>query len=170
MTHNDEEFAALRSTIRDRGTVRMILLPATFGLWAGSAVATTAAIQLPIAALVPLLVLAAGFEAIYAMHVNVERIGRYLQVFHEPDGGWEHVSMTFGERFPSRGPDALFSTLFLMATALNYLPVALGGTTPEMVAGGLLHLLLALHIGTARSRASKQRKLDLERFQAIKAG
>jgi hypothetical protein len=170
MTHNDEEFAALRSTIRDRGTVRMILLPVSFGLWAGAAVATTAAIQLPIAALVPLLVLAAGFEAIYALHLNVERIGRYLQVFHEPDGGWEHVAMTYGERFPARGPDALFSTLFLMATALNYLPVALGGTTPELVAGGMLHLLLAFHIGTARSRASKQRKLDLERFQALKAG
>jgi hypothetical protein len=170
MTHNDEEFAALRSTIRDRGTVRMILLPVAFGLWAAAAVATTAAIQLPIAALVPLLVLAAGFEAIYALHVNVERIGRYLQVFHEPDGGWEHVAMTFGQRFPGRGPDALFSTLFLMATALNYLPVALGGTTPELVVGGLLHLVLAVHIGTARSRASQQRTLDLERFEAIKNG
>ena len=169
MTHNDEEFAALRSTIRERGTVRMILLPVTFGLWAGAAVATTAAIQLPIAALVPLLVLAAGFEAIYAPRQR--RAHRPLpQVFHEPDGGWEHVAMTFGERFPGRGPDALFSTLFLMATALNYLPVALGGAAPELVAGGLLHFLLAFHIGTARSRASKQRKLDLERFQAIKAG
>lgn len=171
MTHNDEEFVALRATIRDRGTVRMILLPVTFGLWAAAAVATTAAIQLPIAALVPLLVLAAGFESIYALHVNVERIGRYLQVFHEPDGGWEHVAMAFGQRFPGRGgPDALFSGLFLMATALNYLPVALGGTTPELVTGGLLHLVLAVHIGTARSRATKQRALDLERFQAIKNG
>jgi hypothetical protein len=170
MNHTDEEFAALRATIRERGTVRLILLPVTFGLWAGAAVATTAAIQLPITALLPLLVLAAGFESIYALHVNVERIGRYLQVFHEPDGGWEHVAMTFGQRFPGRGPDALFSGLFLMATALNYLPVALGGTTPELIVGGLLHLLLALHIGTARSRASKQRALDLERFQAIKNG
>jgi hypothetical protein len=169
MNHTDEEFAALRATIRERGTVRLILLPVTFGLWAGAAVATTAAIQLPITALLPLLVLAAGFESIYALHVNVERIGRYLQVFHEPDGGWEHVAMTFGQRFPGRGPDALFSGLFLMATALNYLPVALGGTTPELIVGGLLHLLLALHIGTARSRASKQRALDLERFQAIKS-
>jgi hypothetical protein len=76
--------------------------------------------------------------------------------------------MEFGRRFPGRGPDALFSALFLMATALNYLPVALGGTTPELVAGGLLHLLLAFHIGTARSRASQQRQQDLERFLAIK--
>ena len=170
MNHTDEEFAALRATIRDRGTVRMILLPVTFGLWAGAAVATTATIQLPITALLPLLVLAAGFESIYALHINVERIGRYLQVFHEPEGGWEHVAMTFGQRFPGKGPDALFSNLFLMATALNYLPVALGGTTIELIVGGLLHLLLALHIGTARSRASKQRTLDLERFGAIKNG
>ena len=170
MTQTDDEFCALRATIRERGTVRMILLPVTFGLWAGAAVATTAAIQLPIATLVPLMVLAAGFESIYALHINVERIGRYLQVFHEPGGGWEHTAMTFGERFPGRGPDALFSTLFLMATALNYLPVALGGTTPELLALGVLHLVLAVHIGTARSRASKQRRLDLERFEAIKQG
>src|SRR5258706_16182976 len=104
MTHNDEEFAALRSTIRDRGTVRMILLPVTFGLWAATAVATTAAIQPPIAALVPLLVLAAGFESLYALHVNVQRIGRYLQVFPEPHRRWGSVAMTFGPPFPRRGP------------------------------------------------------------------
>lgn len=168
MTHIDQEYAALRATIRERGTARMVLLPVTFAIWAAVAVATTATIQLPIATLLPLLVLAAGFEAIYALHINVERIGRYLQVFHEPEGGWEHVAMEFGRRFPGRGPDALFSALFLMATAINYLPIALGGTTPELVAGGLLHLLLALHIGTARSRASNQRQQDLDRFVAIK--
>jgi fatty acid desaturase len=165
----EQEFEALRATIRERGTVRMILLPVTFGVWAAVAIATAAAVALPIGALLPLLVLAAGFEAIYALHINVERIGRYIQVFHEDGGGWEHVAMTFGQRFPGRGPDALFSTLFLIATALNYLPVALGGSIPELVAAGVLHLVLAFHIGTARSRASKQRQQDLERFQDIKA-
>jgi fatty acid desaturase len=168
MTHHEEEFAALRATIRERGTVRMVLLPVTFGIWAAVAVATMALIQLPAAALLPLLVLAAGFESIYALHVNVERIGRYLQVFHEPAGGWEHVAMAFGQRFPGRGPDALFSNIFLTATVLNFLPMAIGGAWPELVVGGLLHLLLAFHIGTARSRASKQRRQDLERFEAIK--
>jgi hypothetical protein len=128
MTHHEAEFQALRATIRERGTVRMILVPVSFGLWAATAIATTAAIQLPISAVLPLLVLAAGFESVYALHINVERIGRYLQVFHEPEGGWENVAMAFGQRFPGRGPDALFSTLFLVATAINYLPVALGGT------------------------------------------
>lgn len=168
MSHHDEEFAALRATIRERGTVRMVLLPVTLGIWGATAVATMAAIQLPIAALLPLLVLTGGFESIYALHINVERIGRYLQVFHEPAGGWEHVAMTFGQRFPGRGPDPLFSNIFLMATVLNYLPVAIGGTTPELAVGGLLHLALAFHIGTARSRASKQRQQDLERFEAIR--
>jgi hypothetical protein len=163
-----EEFAALRATIRERGTVRMVLLPATLAAWAAVAITTTAVIAYPIAVLVPLIVLAGGFEAIYALHLNVERIGRYLQVFQEPGAGWEHTSMAFGQRFSGRGGDALFSGLFLMATALNYLPMALGGTTPELIVGGALHLLLALHIGTARRRAARQRLSDLERFQTLK--
>src|SRR3954466_13290010 len=105
---HQEEFAALRATIRERGTARMVLFPICIAVWAGAAIATTAAVGLPIAALAPLVVLAAGFEAIFALHVNVERIGRYLQVFHEPEGGWEHVAMAFGLRFPGKGPDALF--------------------------------------------------------------
>lgn len=169
MDRKAEEFAALRATIRERGTVRMVLLPVSLALWAGAAIATTAAVALPIAALVPLVVLAAGFEAIYALHVNVERIGRYLQVFHEADpDGWEHVALAFGKRFPGRSPDALFSGLFLIATALNYLPVALGGTTVELGVAGVLHLLLAVHIGTARRRAALQRQQDLERFEIIR--
>src|SRR3954471_23532459 len=99
MTHHDEEFAALRATIRERGTVRMVLLPIAFGLWGGAAIATTAAIQLPIGAPLPLLVLAAGLAAISALHIHVDGIGCYLQVFHEPEGGWEHTAMTFGQRF-----------------------------------------------------------------------
>lgn len=170
MPRSEQEYEALRATIRERGTVRMILLPVTFALWGAIAIATTAAIALPLAALLPLMVLAAGFEAIYALHVNVERIGRYIQVFHEPDGGWEHVAMAFGQRFPGKGPDALFSGLFLIATALNYLPLALGGSVLELAVAGLLHLLLGVHIGTARSRASRQRQQDLERFQALRSG
>ena len=169
MTREEQEFQALRATIRERGTVRIILFPLCIAAWAATAIATMAVVALPIAALAPLVVLAAGFEAIYALHLNVERIGRYLQVFHESDGGWEHVAMEFGKRFRSRGPDALFSSTFLTATALNYLPVALGGDRSELVFAGALHVLLAFHIGTARRRAAEQRRLDLERFAAIKS-
>lgn len=46
--------------------------------------------------LIPLLVLVTAFESVFALHVNVERIGRYLQVFHErAHAGWEHVTMNY---------------------------------------------------------------------------
>jgi hypothetical protein len=161
------EYQAMRATIVQRGTVRMVLAPATFVAWAGTAVATTAVITVAVSTLVPLMVLAAGFEAIYALHVNVERIGRYLQVFHEPDGGWECVTMEFGRRFPNAGTDPLFSRLFALAVSVNFLPVALGGELPEMVVLALLHLLFINRIRSARSFASRQRTEDLERFRAL---
>jgi hypothetical protein len=166
---HQEEFAALRATIRERGTARMVLFPICIAVWAGAAIATTAAVGLPIAALAPLVVLAAGFEAIFALHVNVERIGRYLQIFHEDGAGWEHASMQYAERFGRGVGDGLFSGIFLSATALNYLPVALGGDQYELVVAGALHLLLGVHIGTSRRRVRRQRTRDLERYQAIKS-
>jgi hypothetical protein len=162
-----EEYRALRTTIARRGTVRMVLAPATFFAWGATAIATAAVITVALSTLVPLLVLAAGFEAIYALHVNVERIGRYLQVFHETDGGWEHVTMAFGERFPGSTPDPLFSRMFVIAVSVNYLPVALGGEVTEMVVLAVLHLLFIARIRVARTTAVRQRALDLERFQAL---
>src|SRR3954465_6445329 len=129
MTSKDDEFRALRATIQQRGTARMIVVPLGFVGWAGRAVATAAVITVAISTLVPLLVLVAGFESVFALHINVERIGRYLQVFHESHGegpGWEHVAMRFGQRFPGAGPDPLFSRLFVLATSVNFLPAALG--------------------------------------------
>ena len=43
----------------------------------------------PLATLVPLLVLAAAFECVFALHVGIERVGRYLQVFYEDR--WEQL-------------------------------------------------------------------------------
>ena len=83
----DDEYAAMRATIRERGTARMVLVPLIFIGWAATAIATAAVITVALSTLVPLIILAAGFEAVFALHVNVERIGRYLQVFHEPDDG-----------------------------------------------------------------------------------
>jgi hypothetical protein len=160
----------MRATIRERGTARMVLLPLIFIGWAGAAVATAAVIGLPISTLVPLFVLVAGFEAIFALHVNVERIGRYLQVFHEDRGGWEHVAMRFGQRFPGSGPDPLFSRLFVLATSVNFLPAALGwDSIPELTVLGILHLLFINRVRVARAFAVAQRAKDLERFTALRA-
>jgi hypothetical protein len=166
---SDDEYQALRATIRERGTVRMILLPIIFIGWAATALATAAVITVAVSTLVPLIVLAAGFEAVFALHVNVERIGRYLQAFHEPAGGWEHVAMSFGQRFPGTGPDPLFSRLFVLATSLNFLPAALGGETIEIVVLATLHLLFINRVRLGRAFAASQRTHDLDRFLALRA-
>src|SRR5215217_9388696 len=124
------EYTAMRDTIRQRGTARMVLVPVTFIGWAAAAIATAAVITVALSTLVPLLVLAAGFEALFALHMNVERIGRYLQVFYEQQGGWEQVAMKYGQRFPKSGPDPLFAQLFVFATSVNFLPTALGAEEP----------------------------------------
>jgi hypothetical protein len=164
-----EEYAAMRATIRERGTARMVLIPLVFIGWAGTAIATAAIITVALSTVVPLLVLAAGFEAVFALHVNVERIGRYLQIFHEHDDGWEHVAMQFGTRFPGTGPDPLFSRLFVLAISANLLPVALGGEPVEIVVVALIHLVLIYRIRVARSFAARQRGEDVSRFTALRA-
>ena len=164
----DAEYAALRATIRERGTARMVLVPFIFVGWAATAVATAAVITVALSTLVPLLILAAGFEAIFALHVNIERIGRYLQVFHEAGAGWERVAMRFGERFPASGPDPLFSRHFLLATSVNFLPAALGGDVPELVLIAILHVVFINRIRIARAFAGAQRAKDLERFETLR--
>lgn len=165
------EYEALRATIRERGTLRLLLVPVVFIGWAAVAVATAAVITVALSTLVPLLVLAAGFEAIFALHVNVERIGRYVQVFHEADGGgWEHVAMSYGQRFPGTGPDPLFQRLFVFAISINFIPAALGGEPWEILLVAALHLLLIYRMRVAREFAARQRGEDLTRFGALRAG
>jgi hypothetical protein len=145
----------------------MVVIPFIFIGWAGTAVATAAVITVAMATLVPLLVLVAGFEAVFALHLNVERIGRYLQVFHEEDDGWEAVAMRFGQQFPGTGPDPLFGRTFLLATSANFLPAALGGAVPELVIVAILHLIFIYRVRMARAFAASQRARDLERFQTL---
>ena len=79
MSLAESEYAVLRHTIASRGTARITLLPVTLIGWA--LVAGTLALlgNNPGMSLFSLAVLAGGFEAIHAMHVGVERIGRYLR-------------------------------------------------------------------------------------------
>ena len=164
------EYAALRATIRDRGTVRMLLIPFVFTAWAAVAIATAAVITVALSTLVPLLVLVAGFEAAFALYTNVERIGRYLQVFHErDDDGWEHVTMEFGRRFPGGGPDPLFARLFMTAVSVNFLPVTLGGTVIEIGLLAALHFVFIARMRVAQTAARAQRELDFERFRTLAA-
>lgn len=170
-----EEYRALRATIRERGTARMWIFAAGMGLWAGGVLVVACLIALPVATLVPLLVLAAVFEAVYAMHVGVERVGRYIQVFYEgADQGatrrWEQAAMAFGRLYPGRGTDPLFTTFFVLATVCNMVPAMLAGAVAvEWLVVGLLHLLFIVRIGVAKRHAGRQRAMDLDAFEKIRA-
>jgi hypothetical protein len=162
------EYRALRDTIRQRGTARMVLVPVTFIGWAATAGAVASVITVAISTIVPLLVLAAGFEAIFALHMNVERIGRYLQVFHEADGGWEHVAMNYGRRFSGGGLDPLFTRLFIFGVSANFLPAVLIGEPIEVGVIAAVHLALIYRIRMAAAAAGRQRAEDLERYQQLR--
>jgi hypothetical protein len=148
----------------------MVVVPLTFVGWAATAVATAAVITVAVSTLVPLLILVAGFESLFALHVNIERIGRYVQVFHEgEDSGWETVALRFRQRFVPATPDPLFGRLFVLATSVNFLPAALGWENiPELVVLAVLHLLFINRIRLARAFAGTQSEKDLERFLALK--
>ncbi len=183
MTPRDiEEYRTLRDTIRERGTARIWVFVAGLVGWGALTIATAALASLPVATFLPLLVLAAVFEAVFSLHVGVERIGRYLQVFLE-DGkdagapgdpaaniGWEHVMMEAPPPLWGTRPDPLFAVHFLMATLLNFVPVLLAGPVPlELAVVGSGHVLVAARIVFARRAASRQRKADLARFREVKA-
>jgi hypothetical protein len=172
MSLTEAEFAVLRQTISVRGTVRIVLLPVTIAGWAVLLAWLLLYSDLPVAVLIPLALLAAGFEAIHALHVGVERIGRYLQVFYEGEldaPRWETTAMAVGPALPGGGIDPLFTAVFGVATVLNVLPALLPQpTTIELAVIGILHGLFIVRVVRARLAAAKQRAVELESFRALK--
>ena len=176
MTVRDRaEYIALRATIRERGTARVCICAGGIAAWTAATIATAALASAPIATLLPLLLLAAVFEAVFALHVGVERIGRYIQVFHETrDGsggadGWEHAAMAFGRPKGAASTDALFGAIFLLAAVFNMAPALLLSPTPvELIFVGGAHALFVLRLLVARHAAGTQRAIDLERFQHLR--
>jgi hypothetical protein len=168
-----DEYRALRATILQRGTVRVwVVLTGLLG-WAALTIATAALAELPVATLLPLLILAATFEITFGLHTGVERIGRYLQVVFESDEdrGWEHYAMEYGRTFRGVGTDPLFTPYFTVATVFNFVPVLLAGAVPlEWAFVGAVHIAFIVRILVARHEAGSQRAVDLERFRQLKNG
>ncbi len=168
MSPSDSEFTALRATIASRGTVRMALLPAVIFGWATLAIVVILFGDLPVAALPPLAVLVGGFESINALHVGVERIGRYLQVIYEGQPGgpaWERTAMAVAPRLRGGGVDPLFTVIFYAAAILNMTTALVPEPTAleTLVVGGL-HAAFLARVARARQVASTQRARDLRAF------
>src|ERR1051325_9178563 len=167
------EIAVLRTTIATRGTVRIALLPVTIFGWATLSGAVFLYAEMPMAVIFPLAVLVSGFEAIHALHVGVERIGRDLQVNYEslPDAPqWESTAMRVGPALPGGGIDPLFTVVFMSTTFANLIPVA--ALTPTRVEFGvlaMLHVIFIIRLVRTRGAAARQRAVDLETFKAIKS-
>ena len=169
-----EEYKALRATIRERGTTRVWIVLERLTGCALTTVATVALAAPPVVTFIPLLLLVATFEIAYSLHMGVERIGRYIQVFFEDDGGapgWEHRIMNFPATGPTRpgGGDPLFGTSFWVAALANIIPAIFIGPLPvEWVIIGAGHLMFVLRVAVARQQAGRQRVLDLARFRDMK--
>lgn len=170
MTATDQtEYRELRATIRQRGTARVWLFVLGVAAWAAVSTTTAALAAPPLAVLVPLVVLVAAFEAVFALHVGVERIGRYVQVAYESDGrGWEHAAMAFGRPRGAAALDPLFTVPFALAALLNLVPALVAGPTrEELIFVGGAHALYLVRLVAARTIANRQRAIDLARFAEL---
>jgi hypothetical protein len=161
-----EEYKALRATIRERGTARTWVFVAGLAAWAALAAASTL-VPVPLVAVIPLVLLAGVFEAVFALHVAVERIGRYLDVFFEDR--WEQTALAFGVPLGGTGADPLFVVVFALATLCNFVPVLLAEpVTVELVAIGGGHMIFLLRLAIARRSTARQRPADRARFEQMR--
>jgi hypothetical protein len=173
MSLTDLEYAALRQAIASRGTVRVALFLVTIIGWAVLAVALLLVGSMPLSSIFSLAVLAAGFEGIHALHVGVERIGRYIQVYYEGSHEgprWETAAMAVGPALPGGGIDPLFTFVFVAAALMNLLPaLAPEPTTIEIGFILAVHVLFVVRVARARVAAARQRTVELESFRAIQS-
>jgi hypothetical protein len=161
-----EQYRSLRATIRERGTARVWIFVIGVVAWSSLTLATATLLAVPLATLVPLLTLAATFEAVYALHVGVERVGRYLEVFF--DDGWESAAMAFGRPAGSAAIDPLFTIVFAVATLINLAPLLIAQPiAAEWIFVGGAHALFGVRLVFAKLTAAKQRAIDRARFQDL---
>lgn len=171
------EYLVLRRTIAQRGALRPILVLIGIGIWAALLTAVLVLLPYPVAAAIPLLVLAVTFEVIRPLHFGAERIGRYLQVFYEEQGepgrassdtpSWERVAMSFGA-VPGVGGHPLFVPVFFLATGVNYLAVLLPRPLAiEMSVMAVPHLAFIAWLVAADRAMRGQRAIELARLREL---
>ena len=150
-------------------------------VWGIVLTALVIALPYPIAAVIPLTVLLASFEAIRPLHFGAERIGRYLQVFYEEANtsagapltppAWERTAMAFGATVPGAAGHPLFAPIFAIATLVNLLAVVLAEPTPEELALlSLPHLAFLAWLVRTDAAMRAQRPRELARFRELRDG
>ena len=173
-----EEYRSLRSAITARTHLRVGLALGGLVGWVVVLTVTLGAVPYPVAAALPLMVLVATFEVIRPLHFGAERIGRYLQVFHEEgEGGedaplappaWERTAMQFGPSLPGAAGHPLFAPLFALATAVNFLAVLLPGPLPiETAWMAVPHLAFLVWLFRTDRAMRAQRSTELARYRAL---
>jgi hypothetical protein len=172
------EYAALRETIRSRGGARPLAFLSGLIAWAAVLIGVLTWLPSPLASVVPLLVLLATFEVVRSLHLGVERIGRYIQVFFEENPSssgtttapaWEHTAMAFGPSVPGAGVHPYFLPVFLMATIVNFLAVVFPGPVMvELVTLAVPHVAFAIWLIYCDIGMRKQRGTELARFRALR--
>lgn len=163
-----EEYIALRATIRERGTARAGVFAVGLFVWSGLVTVLVALALPPVTTLIPLVALAATFEAVLGLHAGVERIGRYLLVFHRDQ--WEQTAGAFGRPAGALTADPLFAGVFAVAALANLIPLLT--TTPimqELVVVGVAHAAFSVRILMARAAAARQRRVDTARLEQMRA-
>jgi hypothetical protein len=174
------EYLVLRQTIAQRGALRPVLVLGGMTIWAALLIAVLALVPYPVAAAIPLLILVVTFEVIRPLHFGAERIGRYLQVFHEEGGepdrsyndtpAWERVAMRFSS-VPGVGGHPLFIPLFFFASTVNaFLYATLlrprVGIEDAVIAG--LHGIFVAWMFITDRAMRKQRDADLARLRELR--
>jgi hypothetical protein len=166
------EYTALRDTIRERGSLRMCAILIALVAWGALAIGLLAAQLTGAATMVPLVVLASGFEVSFFIHTGVERVGRYIQVFYEEEQNttaWETSTMNYGRSFPG-GMDPLFITLFAGAATVNFVSTfgILSHRPGWMLLAFVVHLAFGWRLVSASRLSRSQRGTDLERFRSLR--
>src|SRR5262245_37342221 len=163
-----EQYRSLRATIRERGTARVWIFVIGMVAWSSLTLAIATLLAVPLATLVPLLTLVATFEAVYALHVGVERVGRYLEVFF--DDSWEAAAMAFGRPAHAAAVDPLFTIVFAIAALINLAPLLIAQpVVAEWIFIGGAHVLFGVRLVSAKLTAAKQRAIDRARFQDLRS-
>ena len=173
-----DEYRALRLAIAARGDLRARLFLAGIAAWAAALIAVLAVLPYPLTSMIPLAVLVAAFEAIRPLHFGAERIGRYLQVFHEERGdaarplaqtpAWERTAMVFGGGVPGAAGHPLYLPVFLIAAVVNYLAVILPGPLAEELALlAIPHVAFVAWLLIADRAVRSQRTRELARYREL---